>query len=270
MNNNIQNGGLVCKLYDAIILANMNSGIGMHWDQERYLAGVMPWFLNVDGETLYYSDGAKGNYICQMTDEREITLVEVPAYLVQQYKQYLYYINEEDSQLYRYSLYERQIQSVVKDTIETFILAEEHIWYTNEKGIFQQPLEGGMPQRICKNSALRLGYSNGKVFFIDKASYTINYIVIQTGEVITISEAVASSMNIYGDCIFYNNMNDKSHLYRYSLESEFNIKFIPERANYIHIIDETMYYFNEDQKIWMQVSVQGGKPIQVMATNTSN
>ena len=71
----------------------------------------------------------------------------------------------------------------------------------------------------------------------------------------------ATSINVYEDCIFYNHANDKSHIYRYSVDNEFNIKFIPERADHIHIIEDTIYYLNQDSKLWMHVPVHGGKPL---------
>lgn len=268
--NNIQSGGLICRLNEKLIIADVAKGIGMHWIQEDHqvLSQIMPWFLNVDEEdNLYYSDALKACHLCKMSkgDQAQGILVSEPIYLLKKYGDTLYYINEKNRHLYSYSLSERAVKKIISEEISVFTVGEDTIWYTSNKGILSTDLRGENREKIGKNIAMRLVYDNDKLVFIDKnQEYAVSYIDIKTGTLQTIEGSMSSSINVYDDLIFYNNIKDKSHIYRYSTDSEFNIKFIPERSDYIHIIGEAIYYFNQDNRVWMKVPIQGGKPVMLM------
>lgn len=269
---NIQNGGLICKMNGDIILGEVTKASGMcilKPANELSENKIMPWFINSDEveNRIYYSDALKENYLCKMelSNRVEQTILTEPVYLLKRYGEQLYYINEKNRYLYSYHLQDRSISQLVSEEVSTFTINEDELWYSSSKGVMHATLGGQLKDRVSKHEAIRLVGTKEVLFFIDKEEdYKVSYIDLKTGEIQTIEGSKATSLNIYGDCVFYNHIKDKSHIYRYSIANEFNIKFIPERADYIHLIEDTMYYLNQDKKLWMKVSVQGGKPIALI------
>ena len=273
MLNNIQNGGLICELEEQLLVTSLSDGIGLTLVQEekkKYIHQILPWFMNQDLDKLkiYYSDGLKNNYLYKMdlSTYQDTLLVSEPTYLLQKVGQQLYYINEENKNLYSYHIQERRIRRIIEDTVQHFIIQDETLWYTNEKGIFAMELRTEHSEKINGSLAIRLVCEGQSLFYIDKKKdYAVCYMNTKKGQVEVIEGSMASSINAYGDVIFYNNVKDKSHIYRFSLENEFNLKFIPERAQYIHILNNKICYLNQDQKKWMVVPLQGGKPKCLLA-----
>ena len=254
--NNIQNGGLVNKVQGNIIhnkLSQLSNIVGID---------TIPWFINYDSNTnyIYYSNVSKDNYLCRidLESKEEIILEREPVYLLVNISDELYYINEKDRNLYSYDIGTKKINKLIDEPINTFYIDGETILYSNAKGITRLNNKNGSREVFSKQVAIAICKQDDLICFIDQKDYSINY--LYEGEFKRIEDSKTMNLNIYKDCIFYSNANDKSHIYRYSVDSEFNIKFIPERAQYIHIIEETMYYFNQDTKEWKYVSIFGGKP----------
>ena len=254
--NNIQNGGLVSSIQGDIIHCNLSG--------EMSIAGIntIPWFINYDitRNYIYYSNSLKDNYLCKidLTSKEETVLLKEGVYLLVYSDSKLYYINEANKNLYSYDIGSKSATRLIDEPINTFYIDGETILYSNEKGISKMNIEGGSRETLSKQVAVAISKQDDLICFIDQKDYSINY--LYEGEFKRIEDSKTMNLNIYKDCIFYSNANDKSHIYRYSVDSEFNIKFIPERAQYIHIIEETMYYFNQDTKEWKYVSIFGGKP----------
>ncbi len=260
--NNIQNGGLVSVIQDDIIYSKLS--------EQSIIAGVntIPWFINydVDRDYIYYSNVLKNNYLCQinMVSREETVLLKEAVYLLVHNNGNLYYINEKNNNLYSYNIGSKKVIKLIDEPINTFYVEDETIWYSNTKGIMKMNINDGHQELFSKQKAVYICKTDDLICFINQKDYSISYLI--DGEIKQIEDSKASNINIYKDCIFYSNVNDKSHIYRYSIDSEFNIKFIPERAQYLHIIEDVMYYFNEDTKEWKYVSIFGGKP-QVLTNN---
>lgn len=265
--NNIQGGGLICTMQDQIIVSNLVNGIGMHWvESNKIFRDIMPWFMIDYKNEIYYSDASRNNslYKLSLVDEVPKLLVSNPVYLLQQYEDDLFYINEDDRKIYKYSLQEKSKSKVVDDEVKVFIVGEDGIWYSNTKGIFHCDLQGRQNEKIEKCQSMRFALGEEHLFFIDTTDYQVNFIELNTGKCDSIKGAMASSINVYKDLVFYNNVRDKSNIYRYSMDNKFEIKFISEAADCIHIIDEMIYYLNRDSKAWMQVPLYGGKSTILM------
>ena len=267
-NNNIQNGGLICDVNETLIVGKVLEKRGMHWIEPEgsfVQNEVMPWFICSDekGETIYYSDALKGNCLCKMLMHAPIgqVILEEPVYLLQSYEDHLYYLSEKNRGLYSYSLQEKQARKLIDEEITTFTVGKDAIWYGSSKGIVTCNLKGRESEKLCKNEACRIVINETQLAFVDKSNnYSVAYVKQENGEVATIPGSMATSANLYGDYVFYNHAKDKGHIHRYSMENEFDLKFIPEKADYIHIIGDYMFYLNKEQRQWMKVSVQGGKP----------
>lgn len=270
--NNIQNGGLVCKANDKLILAGQVCGAGMYWVKNgitQESKEVAPWFMNVDEDEtfVYYSDACKERHLCKMSvrDRLEVTLLSEPVCLLQRYEDELFYINEKDRKLYSYAIEERGVRKVINEEVTNFIIAEGSICYSNEKGIYVTELSGAQGEKVSKQKATRLIYDENTLIFTNQGSqYEVYFINLQSGEERNIAGSMSSSMVAVEGQIFYSDAKESSHIYRYSIESDLQFKIVPERADYLHLIEDTLYYFNRDKQIWMQVPVQGGKPLPVL------
>lgn len=268
--NNIQNGGLICQIDDKVVIGNKVKGTGMYWLQDnkyQELKEIMPWFMNADEAYIYYSDEMKDRYLCRMAigDRVEVTLIKEPVYLLQRHKNDFFYINEKNRQLYCYGIEDRAVHSIIDQEISNFVITQEGICYSNERGIFMTSFNGRENEKISKHQAIRLICDENYLVFADKEQeYILSYINLQSGDIKTIEGSMTSSILARDGQIFYSNAKENSHIYRYSIESDLQFKVVPERADYLHLIDNNLYYLSKDKKIWMKVPVQGGKATPVI------
>lgn len=268
--NNIQNGGLICQVDDKLVIGNRVKGTGMYWLQGgrcQELKDIMPWFMNEDEACIYYSDELKDRYLCRMSisDRVDVTLVKEPVYLLQRHKNDLFYINEKNRQLYCYSIGDRAVRSIIEQEISDFVITQEGICYSNERGIFKTSFDGRENEKISKHQAIRLNCDENYLVFADKEQeYILSYINLQSGDVKAIEGSMTSSILVTDGQIFYSNAKENSHIYRYSIESDLQFKIVPERADYLHLIDNNLYYLSKDKERWMKAPIQGGKATPVI------
>lgn len=267
--NNIQNGGLVCRDGSTLIAGQVSRGRGMNYYQvigDFTQEEVMPWFMNKIHEEIYYSNALNEDNIWKVdlnTNLHQCVLKE-PSYLLQYEEEVLYYINEDTREICSYSLREKENKSLVNEEILTFNILGGRLWYSTEKGLFSCQKDGSGKEKLGDSQAIRLIGSLKGIAFIDRArDYQIGQLDLMTGKVNYISDTAATTLNGEGDYLFYNHHNDRGHLYRYDTNSGFGIKFVPERADYLHIEGKMLYYFNLDEQSWKKIETKGGRPISI-------
>lgn len=270
-NNNQQNGGML-YLTDAVkIISQAARGKGMQWygDRETTQEKITPYYINAYNKekAIYYCNAQKNAALCKMRleDAEEQIIIKESIDLLQKQDNMLYFINKNKNQLYTYALDGKEVEKVLDDKMRCFLVMDESILYATDKALFCCDLEGREKEKIVAGNMIRLVCNDEYIVFIDKdKAYSVGYMNLANNETSYIEGSIATSINIYKDNIFYNNGNNKNHIFRYGIDSEFDLKFIPQPAEYLHIFDETLCYLNQDSKVFMQVSVQGGKPMPLV------
>lgn len=271
--NTIQNGGLICQIDDELVIGNKVNDAGMYWLQgnsHQELKDIMPWFMNQDETFIYYSDELKDRSLCRMTisDGTDVVLVKEPVYLLQRYKNELFYINEKNKQIYSYNIDDRIVHNMIAQEVFDFVITQDGIYYSNERGIFIASFDGKENDKMSSHQAIRLNVDENYIVFADKEKdYVLSYMDLKTGDVKTVEGSMTSSILAVEGQIFYSNARENSHIYRYSIENDLQFKVVPERADYLHLIDNNLYYLSVDRKIWMKAPIQGGKAVPVIGAS---
>lgn len=275
--NNIQNGGLICKEASTLIVGQVAKGKGMTYLQvvgDFTQEEVMPWFMNLsqDEQYVYYSNALADNFLCQMNLETQLSevLLKEPIYLLQLEGKTLYWIQESNHHIYSYDLLVKESKKVIDEEVMTFNLVNGDIWYATKQGIFKCDSKGIGSKKYHPQGAYKLVCNDEEVAWIDYTKeHQVAYMNQSGGEVSYIDNSKSTSIQCYRNYIFYNQAQDRGHLYRYDIKNGLDIKFVPEQVDYLHIIGDTLYYFNLDERVWKKVPVQGGKSSPIMTEEGS-
>lgn len=271
-NLNHQNGGLLVRVRDTLLITDIYTYKGLLALEESKITKVsqsIPWFMNKDsnGDNLYYSDQANGDKLCKINlDEREEkVVVDDPVYLVTLHNNTLYYIHQEDNKLYRCDKQGKYKEIIINDNVKSYSISNQKIWYATSAGIWCCNLESFDKQKICSDTGESIVYLDGKIAFCNQSrQYCITIVDLTDFQQYDIENSCATSINIHGKYIFFSHKKDKCALYRYNSISQDNIKFASEATDYIHILEDSIIFYDSyETHEWMKVPVNGGKAIRL-------
>ncbi|MDR1687857.1 MAG: DUF5050 domain-containing protein [Clostridiales bacterium] len=248
MNSNILNGGLVIRFRRKDFFS----------DFEKL------WFLNADDENIYFSDGSQNNYLCRINenDPEGSVILKKPCGNLILSGDWLYYINELDYKIYRCLRSGRSESRIINEPAAEFIIyGKDEILYA--------PVSGGVKGFGANLSAdvkpARLCTAGKKLFFADKANN--NYLTsIDLNSASgyrenRMTDIVPAYINSSGNNIYFSNAQDKNNIYKMDTENDSLIKICGESAEYLHIVEDTLYFWNGN--VWKQVSLEGGNSKEV-------
>ncbi|MDR2711598.1 MAG: DUF5050 domain-containing protein [Clostridiales bacterium] len=225
MNGNIANGGLLTK-----------------WQGEVIFARSHEWFLNADDDFIYYSNRNEENRIYRKREPKEegMVLVKSPCSGLVLFDDGIYFINENDKNVYRCSTEGRGTTPHSKKETTEFAVLDDGEIYLNP-------------------AARRLCASRGRVFFADAANdFVLTAIEVKSGEKEVYSGIKPSYINVYGDVIFYTDRMRENKIHRLDMKNY----ICGESAEYLHVIDDWLYFMTG--KIWKKISlVDYGEAIEV-------
>ena len=269
MNGNISNGGLILKVNHQLYLADMDRYSGTvkidleSGEQERY-DGIW-WFMNIQAPYIYYSDQLHRHALYRFhTGTRSIEkLRDEPVYGLLIHEEWLYYIHEEDRKLHRCQLDGRKEDSVTEEEISSFFIKGERIYYAAASGIYSCSLSGAGSEKIGGQTALHLVMIGGKLAYLDKHNGYLFLLDLSTGESRTYSDMSPLGINTDGRYLYGSNQLNDRTIDRVDIERDTRIRICGEAADYIHLIEEHIYFWNGVE--WRRQSLMGGQAASVSA-----
>ncbi len=264
MNNNLQNGGLVTKHKDTLFVTDIGSFKGTNvFSTTTELVDGLFWFMNRSDNVLYFSDQRRGNSLCKRSlGSREVEVImNKPCYQVTHYKEWLYYINEINQQLYRCSL-DGGEEEIINEQIESFVMLDDQIIYSTPQGI-RRCTERGKDREIIHDALTSfLLYSNEKLAYGDRRkNNTLTILDLTSNEVEVIERIQVTSMNQDGRYLYCANKLNNRTIYRVDPLSGASFRISADSADYLHVIDSELYYTH--QREWKKVSLTGGESVVV-------
>lgn len=266
MNNNIVNGGLIFKQGGRTFAADLQnySGTYMEQDGRRILLDGMFWFMNEAGGWIYYSDQKKGNSLFRFDPgtQRVEEITDRPAYGLTLSGDWLYYINESDNKLYRCPLDGKRESKVIDDEVDSFFIDGEQIYYTTGQGIRTCSVTGSDRELVSDHLAVHLVKLGMKLIFADKKNhYSLTVLDPVTGVAETHTDITPNSLNSDGRYLYCANRSNESSVYRIDPVSGTKIRICGESADYLHIVEESIYFCNNRE--WYRISLSGGQAVKV-------
>ena len=143
-----------------------------------------------------------------------------------------------------------------------FILSKNGIYVSKEDGIYRYNYIGKNPIRILDIRVGEFLVYNKEIFFTDlDRNHWLGKFSIETGEVQLLNKEYTSNINIFYENLFFINHKDDSSIYRISIDGKDKIKFVNEKADYLHILDNYLIYISIGKKRnWCKVPLIGGRP----------
>ena len=242
-NGNIANGGLAVNFRHQIVLSDFN----------RF------WFMNTDGEFVYYSDGTNGHYLCHYNDSNPVgsVIVKKPCTNITLSGDWLYYINESDGRLYRCLKNGRSESVVIREKVSEYVIyGEDDIIYSThardikcEKEIMAK---GVSPSMLC--------IAGGKLFFANGSDGNyLSYIRLDGSDgfhTTRIGDFAATFINSNGRFVFYTDALKDNAIFRMPADGGSAVKICGESAGYLHIIEDKLYFWNGS--LWKYIPLDGG------------
>lgn len=269
-NTNNQNGGLVFEAENKLYVSDVYTYKGLITVEEtkvHKINDVMAWFINQDtnDKYLYYSNENKRNKLCRMNveEKEENIITEDTIYLLTLYDNYLYYINQEDGKLYRCDKQGRYKEVVINDHVTSYMIADRKIWYGVESGIGTCNLEGFHKETLTKDTGTSIAYAEDALAFCNKNKNNCITVVdlIDAGQY-DIDGSYATNISVYDNYLFFSHKKEQCAIYRYNLTNRDSIKFTSETAEYLHIIDKHIIFYDVyGTHDWMKVPISGGRAV---------
>ncbi len=263
MNFNNLNGGLVNKAGNKLFVSDIHNYKGTYiidsYGRQPVLKDGLFWFMNCEGNSIYYSDQKLSNSLCRydIDANTENVVLEKPCYGLLTCGEWIYYINENDGKIYRCLLNGKSEYKIINEQVICFITENEQIFYSTETGIYTCSMKGDKVNKISDSAALNMLLVDEFLVYTDKKNkYILTIFNLRNENVETYTEICASSINAKDRYVYCTNINNDSSIYRISLDNKSCIRICGEGANNLHIIDDDLYYNAKNE--WKSISITGG------------
>lgn len=257
MNYNLVSGGLILKAGDKLISSNVKK---LTTEFGTSTLDGMFWFVNFDGTSVFYSDQKRGNALYKFSIEGQTSelILDKPCYGLYLNKEWLYYINEHDQNIYRCLTNGKSETKIVNEQVGGFILDEENIFYTTTQGIKRCNETGSEKKTLSDAEASNLISIGSMLVFADKNNqHVLTFLNLNTNSTKVIDQIAPSSLNTDGRYLYCaNRLNNKS-VYRIDPETGSSIRICGESVEYLHVIENELYFCIDGE--WHKMSLEGGQ-----------
>ncbi|GGH11029.1 DUF5050 domain-containing protein [Paenibacillus segetis] len=268
---NIQNGGLVLKTGEGLLLSDIKNYTGSYLlraDESdvtvRRTTGIL-WFMNHVDEYVYYSDQKRGHAIFRVQSDfrSEELLIDKPCYKLLINEDWMYYIHENDHKLYRSTTIKGNHETrLIDEHVDSFLMQDGLMIYATPQGI-KTCKEDGTSREVIHNAVsstlIRVG---DKLAFADRRNNgAVSILDLKDGAVEVLDNMEASSMNTDGTYLYCANKCHASTIYRIDPQSGRSIRICGESADYVHVIEDQIYYCNNRE--WYKLALTGGETMRI-------
>ncbi|CAH1207674.1 hypothetical protein PAECIP111892_02962 [Paenibacillus auburnensis] len=273
MNGNLQNGGLIHRSGDSLLVTDIKGYSGtylIHNDTSfDIVTDSLMWFMNSsEGTGILYSDQRRGNRLFRSApDVREgKLLLDKPCAQPLLHGDMVYYIDEQDGCLYCCAADGRFDRRLVEEKVNGFLLLEdETVIFASGQGIRMTGADGRKAETLSPESAGRMVRVGGRLAYADRSSGLILKLLDLTSGKSTVVEGIAAaSLNTDGHYLYCANRRNGSSLSRVDPQSGSSIRISGESADYLHVLDGEIYFSHHRE--WYRLPLAGGEATKLPLT----
>ena len=256
MDYNIINGGLLCKAGNKLLISDLKKLNTVF----NFTARGMFWFMNFDGSCVFYSDQKQNNALCRLNLERleEKLLLNKPCYGLCLHEDWLYYISEDDRKVYRCAKNGKDDTRIIDEEVDSFILENEKLYYTNVCGIWRCNNRGGEREQVNSAVASILLLIDGKLAYTNRnKQHLLTVLELDTNRMQVFDGMAVGSLNTDGRYLYGTNRFNEGSIYRIDPATGSSIRICGESADYLHIIENELYFCLKRE--WHKMSLVGGQ-----------
>lgn len=265
MNGNLQNGGLIHRNGDSLLVTDIKGYSGtylIHNDTSfDIFTDNLMWFMNTEGPGILYSDQRRGNRLFQSASAaREDKLVlDKPCFQPILRGERVYYMDEQDGCLYSCTADGRHDRRLTEEKVSGFLLMEdETLIYACAQGIRMTGADGRKAETLSPESAGCMIQVGGRLAYADRGSeLDLTLLDLSTGESSVVDGIAAASVNTDGRYLYCANRRNGSSLYRIDPRTGSSIRISGDSAHYLHVLDGEIYYSHSRE--WYRLPLAGGE-----------
>jgi hypothetical protein len=189
-----------------------------------------------------------------------------PCSYITLYENKLFFLDETDSQLYKFDLATNKTSIVIKEESLSFIIKAGTIYYATDRGLMEHDLQRGKSSLLTDHIPLCLGYAGSGLIFADRShDFCLSGLVLGQKEPRKINHIKTQSIATDGQYIYASNLLDNSSIVRVDSISGEAIRFCGEKADKLHIIGNHLYFLNQnDKNAWYKMPLSGGRAIRLL------
>ncbi len=268
MDYNLANGGLLMRTAGRFFLSDVGNYSGTNiidvpTGHSTTAEGIF-WFMNCGDRHIYYSDQKYRNALCRFdTDmQREEVLVDKPCYGLLIYREWLYYINENDGRLYRCTFSGKNEQQLSEERLMCFMIENDEIYYSSQQGIKLCSTDGGPKEALCGIAAAGMVLLGDHLAFVNKKDrHTLAIFNMKTGSTETFEDICPVGLNTDGKYLYCSNRKNGKSIYRIDPAQGRSIRICGEPADYLHIIENEICFFSRRE--WYRMPLLGGQAVKM-------
>ncbi|MCL1905399.1 MAG: DUF5050 domain-containing protein [Clostridiales bacterium] len=269
---NISNGALITKHKGRLYVCDLENYRGTYiLDEECGVAGRIEglmWFAATLGTSLYYSDQRDKDYLYCLDTESlsENCLLKRPCGYITVFDDRLFFLDETESLIHELDLKTGKTSPVMRERVSSFILWEGAFYCASAKGLLRFGLYGGKGDLLTEHIPLCLAYSALGPVFAD-VSHNFALSVLKDGQRTPdkAGRVKTQSLAVEGRYIYAADLTDDCSVVRLHTEGGGAIRFCGERAEKLHIIEDHLYFLNQnDKNAWYKMPLSGGRSIRLL------
>jgi hypothetical protein len=269
---NISNGALVAKHRNRLYVSDLENYQGTYILAEDgnildKTDGAM-WFASPYGAAIYFSNQKDYDYLyCLDTESlQEKCLLQKPCANIALFEDKLLYLDEADSHVYRFDIQTGKTALLIKEEIFSFILYEGLLYGAYAKGLLEFDLRSGRSKLLTNHIPLCLNYiATGLVFSDRSKDCLLSGLEAGQREPQKINHIKTQSLIADENYIYAANLLDNSSIVRVDMASGETIRFCGEKADKLHIIEDHLYFLNQnDKNAWHRMPLSGGRSMRLL------
>ncbi|WP_199613903.1 DUF5050 domain-containing protein [Paenibacillus alkalitolerans] len=269
MDGNSANGGLILKTQGKLFISDARGDVGTFMldasTGSAYRASGSFWFMNAHGVDIYCSDRQRGGALVKL-DAGTLTaetILDAPCYGIAYSGGWLIYIDERDGMLYRCRTDGSGNVRLADERAVCFAAAGGNVFFATDKGIWTCGSGGGKAVRIAECAAAHMILFGDKLAYADRErNYALTILDPACGDIVRLDELAPAGLNTDGRYLYCANRRNGRTVYRVDPEQGRNIRICGERADYLHVIGDELYFYGRND--WYTMSLHGGQPLKVV------
>ncbi|MCR2803401.1 DUF5050 domain-containing protein [Paenibacillus soyae] len=273
MTANIQNGGLVLRVEDRLLLMDNKEFSGTkllredaesgRWAAETFTDDLL-WDMNADGDSVYYSDQRNRHavYRLELRTNRKELLIDKPCCQLRLQGGWLYYIEESSERLYRSRLDGKGEQPVAEDKVWSYVCSNDRIYYATPRGIQTCDMSGSRHEKVTDATGYMLIEVGDLLAFPNHhRDGTLTFVAKDGSDAAEIGAIQTASLNTDGEYVYCSNALNNRSIYRVDPVSLRSIRISGDSADYLHLIGQALYYCSGRE--WHRLPLGGGEACRI-------
>ena len=269
---NISNGGLITKHQNRLYVCDLENYQGTYiLSDEGNTLGIIDsvmWFAAPLGGHIYYSNQKDNDYLYYLDIQSlaESRLLKRPCSYIAFFEDKLYFLDETDTMIYKFDTNTDKLTPVIKETVFSFILHGGVIYCTFAKGLLEYDLRSNRSTIRTNNVPLCLNYTPSGLIFADRSN-DLALSNLNTGqkELKKLGQIKTQSIIADENYIYAANLLDNRSIVRVDIHNGEAIRFCGEKADKLHILDNYLYFQNQnDKNAWHKMPLSGGRSIRLL------